>query len=436
MSPNLQDERSYPSMPPSFWQRLFPSGTPPGKKEQDLEALAARVQALEQQHQAELAVLRQQLEQLEQQQQQQQQQSEKEDGQGLLYSGTWTVELTGENYVHFSPTFNLGGFLFRMVVTEKKEKGDDDMRLIAGREAESAQEKVEGRRPIIIGVYLEHLPSSILGGGGEAAAPCVQCRFKLPIVPEDEKEGGKEGVKEVVYTSKPGFLREGAKLGYYPLLHVRDDPPRPFPLSKKQQQQRSVLHFGFEVSLRTVHFMGVSEQAQAMRNAWALMEVTVEEQLRAALVKEEKKRVAAEMRMREKGEWKEVMDSCLFVGGGGGEGGRRESGEEEKVCVEGSCDENEEEDDEKKKEKEEEKEEEEEKEKNEEKEEVRAGGPDQNERRRRENTGGREAEGEEEEKVEQTNEDDDDDDDGDGYEEEEDEEIYGEEEEDIEVKGA
>jgi len=459
MSPNLQDERSEANAPPSFWQRLFSlDPTPPGKKKQELEALAARVQALEQQHQSELAGLRQQLEQ-QQEEREQQQQSEKEggreggreggkeDGQGLRYSGTWTVELAGANCVHCTPIFNLGGFSFRVVLTEKKKEDNDDMRLIAGTEGGSEQEKGEGGRPV--GVYLEYLPSSNAGGGAVVAAvPCVQCRFELLL--EDERKGegkkerGKDEGEDGVYESAPTFLdAAGGALGLDAFTHVWDHCPScPLPLYIPQQQQhpqqqhQSKLCVGFDVSLRSVHFLGATEQARALREAWARTETAVEEQVRAALMREEEKRAAAEMRMKEEGEWKEVVDSWLFVGGGGGEGGRGESGEEEKVCVERSCDKKNDDDDEKEKEEEEEQNEKE-GEKSGEKEEVRAGGRDQNERRRRENTGGREAE-EEEEEVGQAEDDGGDNNEEEEYNEEEDDEIdeEEEEEEEIEVKGA
>ena len=442
---NLQDERSEASASPSFWQSLFPSAPRPSEKyEEELEALAAQVKYLKQ-HQSELAEFRQKLE--DQQQEQGQLQSKKRKGQGLPYAGTWTAELTGGNNVHCTPSFNLGGFSFRLMLTEKMTRNPDDnfrgkhVPMVAGREGAGGR---------CIGIFVEYLPSYSTGegGGGAAAVPCVQCRFELLNDMKEESQFGKEGGEAAVYESEPTFLdAAGGALGLPHFTHISDHPPFPLPLPlsrfqqlEGQQQKKPKLLVGFEVSLCAVHFLGATEQAQARREAWVRTEAAVEDQVEAALMKEEENRVAAEVRMREAGEWKEKVDLRFFNRGGGRGSGGRMSRKEEESFVEGSCDDENGDGDEKKKEKEGSKDG---KEKFEEKEGVRTGARDDGKRRHRQNTGGREAEGEEEE-VEHTDKDEEeeegDDKDGnkecyeeiDGYTDDDDEEEEGDEN----VKGA
>ncbi|KAM3572550.1 hypothetical protein VYU27_005436 [Nannochloropsis oceanica] len=353
VSPNQQNDRSEASAPTSLWQRLFQS-TPRRSREyeEELEAVATQVKYLEQQHRSELASFRQKLE-----EQWQEQQSNK--WKALPYAGTWTVELTGGNYVHCTPIFNLGGLWFRLVLTEKIAQNCKGP--IRGKYSPRVEAREgEGGRPV--GVFVEYLPSSSTGEGGAAATavPCLRCRFELLNDLKENCQIEKEEGELAECESEPTFLNAaGGALGVPHFTDVCDHPPPPLPLPlsrfqqlqqpEGQEQQPSKVLVGFEISLCAVKFLSVTEQAQAMREAWVRTEAAVEEQVRAVLVKEEESRVTAELHVREAGEWRERVDMRFFDEGGSGRRGGGKSGEEEKLFVEDDSDEESDDDDENRK---------------------------------------------------------------------------------------
>lgn len=255
-------------------------------------------------------------------------------GPGIYYGGTWRVELREDSHVYASPTFNVGGFDFRLILTQKTEQGEVDECRFTG-VGNCTMEGRMARRTL--GLFLEYLPT--VNGrdarGIASAIPCVQCWFQR-IDEEDgervedgtgqdaEREGknqtktlgGSEWREERatgrsatgrVYESSPTYLETaGWALGVENFTRASVVTPRPLASrgDEGEVEEATRVFLIFRVMLPNVHFMGAREEARVADRMWKHMESVVEGEFGVTGGDEE-------MMDWKGGGWKE--DSRLFV---------------------------------------------------------------------------------------------------------------------------